>query len=553
MKIRQYGWLLIILLLAAMLLPLWIGPYAPLYDYPNHLLEAQVVAQYTNPQLGYANHYEINPDWYLRSNALSTLLLIGLGQLMPITLAGQLVLSLYMLLFVGGLAFLLQWAGTTWPLLLLAPTLAYNFAFTSGWLNFCYGMALGLYALVLYIRWQEQDQRRYLLGLAFLLLLIYMAHLMVWLLLLMIFTVMATVEAYHWRRHSELLLALNSALPLLLITRPTLALGALLLAPMVWGSVTLLRRLHLSKRTLAFGAIGVAGLTIGAARVAEPLYQAFSPELEYAEFDKITFPLRLFTLPHQFLPPDTLLIIYNLLLLALILALSGLLVWSTWHQSDQNRSRWLVALGLLSLLYLIIPSRTSEIWITEPRILLLIIFIALAAVRLPIESRLRHAVIFSTLSLCLLSIGGTIRYAQVYDQQARLWRAQMAMLTPARRVLLLRENSSVYIKRPTLLGSFNRFYTGEFFSTVYTLEYGGFASRTFNNGPVRPRQTISIPAYDWPHFRDNHYVAEHCATLRETYDAVLFWGRPDPNLITQLDDCFVAGPDWPNMAIWRVK
>ena len=79
---RHQGWL-VILLLVGMLLPVWMGPYVPLYDYSNHLLEAQIVAHYTDPQFGYANYYEINPGWYLHSNALSTMLLIRLGRLMP--------------------------------------------------------------------------------------------------------------------------------------------------------------------------------------------------------------------------------------------------------------------------------------------------------------------------------------------------------------------------------------------------------------------------------------------------------------------------------------
>ena len=553
MSITQRWWLLAGLLLAAMLVPIWIGPYAPLYDYANHLLEAQVAAHYTDSRFSYADSYEINPGWYLRSNALSTLLMIGLGRVMPMTLAGHLVLSLYLVLFVGGLALLLRQAGALWPLLLLAPPLAYNFAFTSGWINFCYGAALGLYALAVYLRWQEQERHRDLLGLALLLLLIYTAHLMAWMLLMVVFSTMMAVETYQTRRHGALMLAMNSALPLLLVTRPILTATAFI-GPIIWCGAALLRWLRLSASAMIFGTMATVGLALALTKLLEPFGHMLSPELDYSQFDKIVFPLLLLTLPHQFFPPDPVLITYNLVLLLLILVLAGLLAWSTLGQPDPNRRRWLAAAGLLGLFYVIVPSRTPDIWITEPRVLLFATFIALASVRMPVVgNHLRRAVTTCAVSLCLLSLGGTVHYAQVYDLQARAWSTQMASLAPARNVLMLREKMSIYISRPTVLGIFNRFYTGEFYSATYALEHGGFASKLFNNGPVRPRKTIPIPAYDWPGFDDTHYVAERCPALRNAYDAVLFWGKPDAIVAAQLDDCFTPGPRWHDMAIWRYR
>jgi hypothetical protein len=551
MNFTRQWWFLPGLLLAAMLIPIWVGRYAPLYDYSNHLLEAQVAAHYADPQFGYLDSYETNPGWYLRSNALSTLLLIGLGRVMPMTVAGHLVLSIYIALFVGGLWLLLRQAGNSWPLFLLAPTLIYNVSFTSGWLNFCYGTALGLFALVVYLRWQEHNRQRDLLWLAILLLLVYVAHLMAWGLLLIAISAMMAVEQYQLRRHGVLWVAMNSALPLLLFTRPTLAV-AILIGPIIWVGSALSRRLRLSPRILIFSAAGISCLAAVVAKVTAPLYQRFIPELDYFEFDKLTFPLRLFTLPHQFLPPNPILIAYNLVLLVLVLVLAGALIWSSVNLPDKSKARWLVAIGMLGILYVVIPTRTPDIWVTEPRVLLFATLIALTGVQLPtVGTRLGRAVTICALSLCLLSIGGTVWYAHRYDQQARAWNEQMDLLVPARRVLMLREKMSPYIGRPTVLGIFKRFYTGEYFSTTYTLEHGGFASRTFNNGPVRPRGTIPIPSYDGPGFRDTHYIAEQCSALRETYDAVLFWGEPDANMIAQLNDCFTAGPRWPNMAIWR--
>ena len=64
--ISQRPWLLILSLSVVMLLPIWIGPYFPAYDYANHLLEAQIVVHYDDPYWAYADSYVINSGWYLR-------------------------------------------------------------------------------------------------------------------------------------------------------------------------------------------------------------------------------------------------------------------------------------------------------------------------------------------------------------------------------------------------------------------------------------------------------------------------------------------------------
>jgi hypothetical protein len=252
------------------------------------------------------------------------------------------------------------------------------------------------------------------------------------------------------------------------------------------------------------------------------------------------------------LPPDPPLIAYNLALTTLAVALAGLLIWSALSQPGPERNGELAACVLLGLLYVVIPTRTSDIWITEPRILLTMACIALGMARLPRAGSLaRQGVTVCAVSLCLLSLVGTARYAQAFDRQARAWSDQMSALAPARSVLVMREQPSPYISEPTVLGVFNRFYTGEYFAATYALENGGFVSRGFYNGPLSRRATIPVPAYDWPGFDDDRYVAGQCPALRAAYDAVLFWGAPDAAIEAQLDHCFAAGPRLHDMAVWR--
>ncbi len=555
MNRAYHWWLLSLVLLPGMLIPIWLGPYAPLYDYAGHLLEAQVVTYYNDPQYHYADSYDIHPGWYLRSNALSTLLLIGLGYVLPMTLAGQLVLSLYLALFVGGLALLLRSTSNEWPWLLLAPVLAYNFAFTSGWLNFSYGAALALHALAVYIRWQGENRHYLLFLLGLLLVLIYVAHLLVWVLLSITIAAIMAPEPWQLRRHGALLLALSSALPILAMTRPTLAATAVVLAPAIWACAAIIRRRNPAPTTLRSAALGslivVAGIIAVLNTVMEPLYRIIIRDIRHYWVYKASFPLRTFTLPHQFMPPNAWLIAYNLLLLVLIFALAALAFWSTKHQPDKHRSGWLTAIYLLCIVYLAIPSRTPDILVTEPRVLLFLTFAAIATARLPKRrTMVRRIWIGCAVSICVASIGVTAGYAGMYAAQTEGWRAQMKVLLPARNVLVIQQPRQMEYPTPFLSEVFNSFYNGGYFVTTYALEHGGLVSNIWNNGPVRPKQRYPIPWYR-PGFDVVQYIAETCPALRKSYDAAVIWGKSSPELTRQLDMCFGPRRELPQLVIWK--
>lgn len=538
-------------LLIVGLLPLWIGRYPPLNDYPQHLLGAQIVVHYNDPNMGYAAGYEIRPGWYLRSNALGTLLMIGLGQVLPVPLAGQLTLSLYVLLFVGGLWLWLRQTGAPAALIMLALPLTYNVTFTSGFLNFVYGTALALYAFVVVLRWQDQPRPYHLLILALLLVLIYTAHLMVWLLTVVVIVVIATTRPRP-APYEGLFLALNSAIPLLLFTRPVLAVPAALVAPCVWMGLALLRWLRLRSGTLAFATGGAMLLATLAIRQLKPVYTAYAPGVTYDTLEKLATPLRLFSLRQQFLPPDTWLTGYNLVLLGLLAVVGGLLGWSSWRCTATERAPWLAGLGVLAILYVLIPTRTVDLWIIEPRVLLFAAFLALACVRLPrAGSRLHRAITLGLVAIAVWSGGGTLLYAWSHAQHMEERRAEIAQLSPARTLLVLfPEERSVY---PLPLRLLSRLNNSEHVIVTYTVEHGGFNSWAFDNGPVQPRPDLPIPLYFWASFSYTDFVAERCTELHSTYDAVVVWGQADAALTGALDACFGQGTNLSSMAIWRVS
>jgi hypothetical protein len=145
-----------ILILAAMLLlPIWIVAFPPLLDYPNHLARAFVLAHLNDSQFVFPMYYRA--DWgaypYLGMDATMAVL----ARIFPIETAGRVFLSLCVLALPAATWFFLKQAqpqaqaAWLWSLLI-----AYNVFFLEGFLNFDLGIAVGLVAVGLWLRWLQR-------------------------------------------------------------------------------------------------------------------------------------------------------------------------------------------------------------------------------------------------------------------------------------------------------------------------------------------------------------------------------------------------------------
>jgi hypothetical protein len=143
-------------ILAAMLVaPIWSVRFPPLLDYPNHLARAFILAHLRDPAYSFGNWFRA--DWgaypYLGMDAS----LAFLGRLLPIETAGQVFLSLCVLALPAAAWFFLRQvhagddAAAPWALLI-----AFNVFFLEGFLNFDLSLAVGLFALGLWLRWLAQ-------------------------------------------------------------------------------------------------------------------------------------------------------------------------------------------------------------------------------------------------------------------------------------------------------------------------------------------------------------------------------------------------------------
>src|ERR1700733_12934185 len=155
-----------VLIVAVMLLlPIWTAAFPPLLDYPNHLARAFVLSHLRDPSFSFGQFYR--SDWgpypYLGMDAL----LAVLARLFPIETAGRFYLSLCVLAFPAAAWFFLRQAqpksgaGFLWSLLI-----AYNVFFLEGFLNFDLSIAVGLFALGLWLRWlRKPDTFRWIAAL----------------------------------------------------------------------------------------------------------------------------------------------------------------------------------------------------------------------------------------------------------------------------------------------------------------------------------------------------------------------------------------------------
>jgi hypothetical protein len=142
----------LLILAAALLVPIWSAAFLPLLDYPNHLARSFVLAHLNDPALTFGRFYRA--DWgaypYLGMDASLAIL----DRLFPIETAGRAFLSLCAFALPAAAWFFLRQVSpgedvsALWTLLI-----AYNVFFLEGFLNFDLSIAVGFLALGLWLRW----------------------------------------------------------------------------------------------------------------------------------------------------------------------------------------------------------------------------------------------------------------------------------------------------------------------------------------------------------------------------------------------------------------
>ncbi|MFY9822738.1 MAG: hypothetical protein WAM82_15250 [Thermoanaerobaculia bacterium] len=131
---------------ALWVVPLWVTPFPPMVDYPQQLALAAILRWYGDPVRRFRETYEL-ALW--APHGLFKLLVAGLGWVLPINVAGRLVVSVCLVAVGAAALALCRRAGRPAGYALLALALTYNYAFYWGFVDnlLAYPLALGGVAL----------------------------------------------------------------------------------------------------------------------------------------------------------------------------------------------------------------------------------------------------------------------------------------------------------------------------------------------------------------------------------------------------------------------
>ena len=165
-----------VMLALALLAPIWYVPYPPLQDYPNHLARAYIALHLHDPATPFARYYALVP--YPVPNSLSDLILMAVGALVPLALAGKILLSLLLvgfpLAFERFLAAVRPRDAALYGY--FGWALAYNHLFQRGYLNYILGVTCLFLSLWAYTRLWNTSAWRDALPAAFFTVLTFLAH-----------------------------------------------------------------------------------------------------------------------------------------------------------------------------------------------------------------------------------------------------------------------------------------------------------------------------------------------------------------------------------------
>jgi hypothetical protein len=154
---RNAARLWVLLILGALLAPIWTVRYPPVVDYPNHLASAFVLAHLKDPAFHFGGFYAA--DWNANPYLAMDVILVGLHRFMPIEIAGRVLLSLCVLAVPAAAWFFVRRASPgEESLALWSLAITQNlYFFLWGMLNLQLSLALCLLVLGFWLEYLERS------------------------------------------------------------------------------------------------------------------------------------------------------------------------------------------------------------------------------------------------------------------------------------------------------------------------------------------------------------------------------------------------------------
>lgn len=370
---------LIAVLLAALIAPIWLVRYLPLQDYPDLLMQVAILSNWTNPTLSLDQIYRLRPALPPRLASLSVIFLFS--QVVRPEIAGKLMISLYLILFPLSVFYLfraIQSKASSAEF--IGFLLAYNFWFFQGSFDYLLGMALVCFAVGYVIRhWTEVNWRQ-LLWLIVLSVLCYLSHIMAYVVFAMVVGLLWLVTPdRRWRR---VRLVAAAAVP-----------GLVLLAAHV---------------VLSGENVGSVQLTTS---VPNKALAYVMPLLTFFRFEPYATPL-----------PVTLANI-------VFWTVSGVLLLGSLERKEPVQARQLVVVaGILFLVILVSPVRVGRLWRFDDRLVLPTYLLLAAGLRFRPRTLRRDllyaALVISVSGLQLVQMRGPIAQLAEFNSVVLSWTAQ---------------------------------------------------------------------------------------------------------------------------------
>jgi hypothetical protein len=190
--------LLLVLIAAALLLPLWLVRYPPLLDYPDHLARSFVLFHLNDPAFRFREFYRA--DWGPYPYLGMDLALIALQKILPAEIAGKVLLSICVL----GVPLSVWWfvrqanpghdSLALWGLLL-----PYSTFFLEGFISFQLGLACCFLTIGLWLRYLRHPSKKFWLAVLAVATATYFVHLIAFVLAGFVVAVYTAADRRPWR------------------------------------------------------------------------------------------------------------------------------------------------------------------------------------------------------------------------------------------------------------------------------------------------------------------------------------------------------------------
>src|SRR5688572_13587251 len=172
----QWHRILIGMLMAASLVPIWSATYFPSQNGPWHLLVSKMLHDYfAGTSFNYFDYYQLAP--HLIPHLLHTLLVTALSFVVPVLIAHKLVISLYVVLLPLSVFYFLSVVDPRRAIYGYASFLfVYNLPLMRGYHDYSLGIPVVVFTLAYWLRTWERPSRMRTINLAGLVLLAYLSH-----------------------------------------------------------------------------------------------------------------------------------------------------------------------------------------------------------------------------------------------------------------------------------------------------------------------------------------------------------------------------------------